>query len=79
MTAGIILLEDELLSGKNRTLHKIQCSGIGNINFLDLKEAELLTLNTALWWDLSGEFSYLTMSRRNSGKHWQLRFRVHDH
>ena len=31
---------------KNRTLHKIQCSGIGNINFLDLKEAEFLTLNT---------------------------------
>jgi len=63
MTAGILLLEDELLSGKkqdfaqnsvlrnwvkNRTLHKIQCSGIGNINFLDLKEAEFLTLNTVV-------------------------------
>jgi hypothetical protein len=34
--------------GKNRTLHKIQCSGIGNINFLDLKEAEYLTLNTVV-------------------------------
>lgn len=46
MTAGILLLEDELLTGKKRTLHKIQCSGIGNINFLDLKEAEFLTLYT---------------------------------
>ena len=46
MTAGILLLEDELLTGKKRTLHKIQCSGIGNINFLDSKEAEFLTLNT---------------------------------
>ena len=48
MTAGILLLEDELLTGKKRTLHKIQCSGIGNINFLDLKEAEFLTLNTVV-------------------------------
>ena len=48
MTAGILLLEDELLSGEKRTLHKIQCSGIENINFLDLKEAEFLTLNTVV-------------------------------
>jgi hypothetical protein len=34
-------------------------------------------LNTV--WDLNEEFSYLTMSRRNSGKHWQLSFRVHEH
>ena len=46
MTAEILLFEDELLTGKKRTLHKIQCLGIGNINFLDLKEAEFLTLNT---------------------------------
>ena len=48
MTAGILLLEDELLTGKKRTLHKIQCLGFGNINFLDLKEAEFLTLNTVV-------------------------------
>ena len=48
MTAGILLLEDELLSVKKQDLHKIQCSGIGNINFLDLKEAEFLTLNTVV-------------------------------
>ena len=46
MTEGILLLEDELLTGKKRTLHKIQYSGIGNINFFDLKEAEFLNLNT---------------------------------
>ena len=46
MTAEILLFEDELLTGKKRTLHKIQCSGIRNIKFLDLKEAEILTLNT---------------------------------
>ena len=69
-------MEDELLPGKKRTLHKIQCSGIVNINFLDLKEAEFLTLNTVVGteWRI-----FLTMSKRDSGKHWQLRFRVHDH
>ena len=46
MTAEILLFEDELLTGKKRTLHKIQCLGFGNIKFLDLKEAEFLTLNT---------------------------------
>ena len=48
MTAGILLLEDELLSEKNMTFHKLQCSEIGNIKFLDLKEDEFLTLNTVV-------------------------------
>jgi len=34
--------------GKNRFLQKNHCSGIRNINFLDLKEADFLTLNTVV-------------------------------